>query len=54
MAGNFPRERLKQLYEECSGSFDKMAPILEKEFGWTVQEAYIATEHLFRPKENYN
>lgn len=50
----FPRERIKELYDKVNGEYNKLEPLLMKEFGWTVQETYIATEYLYRPKENYN
>ena len=49
----FPEQRLKEIFEECKGKYEEMQPIMMKEFGWTEEQCYIATEFLFRP-ENYN
>lgn len=47
------RDRIKDLHKSVEGDFDKLAAALNEEFGWTVDESYMATEFLYRP-ENYN
>lgn len=50
----FPGKRIKELYDQVNGDYNKLEPLLMKEFGWTVGQTYQATEHLYRPKENFN
>lgn len=45
--------RIRELYDAAGGDFDLLAVMLRAEFGWTVQQSYIATEFLYRPP-NYN
>ena len=44
---------LKELCETYPKDED-MLPIAANMFGWTIGQAYIATEPYRRPKENYN
>lgn len=53
MVGRFPEARIRELYKQVDGNQDKLLKLLSEEFGWTVPQAYIATEFLYRP-ENYN
>lgn len=48
-----PEKRIKEIYDQYNGDHDKVLIAVAKEFGWTIQQAYIATEHLYRP-ENMN
>lgn len=50
----FPEQRIRELHKEVNGDQDKLFEKLKEEFGWTTGQAYIATEFLYRPKENYN
>lgn len=45
--------RMHELYEYHDGDHGKVLDAVMKEWNWTVQQAYIATEFLFRP-ENTN
>lgn len=47
----FPEARIRELYKQVDGDQDKLLPLLMAEFDWTMAEAYIATEFLYRPKE---
>lgn len=50
----FPEKRLRDLYRMVKGGYTKLEKKAMKEFGWTSGQTYIATEFLYRPKENYN
>lgn len=45
--------KIKEFYEQVNGNYLKLVPLLMKEFNWNEQQCYIATEHLYRPR-NYN
>ena len=45
----FPEARLRELYDEHLGDNDAVLAAAQREFSWTVQQAYVATEFLFRP-----
>lgn len=45
----FPEKRIRELYDQVAGDQDKLFELLMKEFGWTREQAYIATEFLYRP-----
>ena len=45
--------RMKELYLENRGNQDKLFEALNKEYGWSESQAYMATEFLYRP-ENFN
>lgn len=47
------RKTIARLYGEHGGDWKKLSAALKKEFGWTEQQAYIATEDWYRP-ENRN
>lgn len=49
----FPEKRIREIYKEHNGDHEKVLQAVAKEFGWTIQQAYTATEFLYRP-ENFN
>jgi len=56
---NFPYARLKEILEDWrkrnpdADIYTSFYEEVGKEFAWTVGQAYIATDFLFRP-ENHN
>lgn len=56
----FPEKALRELYQKMlpadytRGQYDAFMAEVAKQYNWTTGQAYIATEFLFRPKENYN
>lgn len=56
---SFPEKELREIYARHYPSDDyttaeEFLHEVSQRFGWTTGQAYIATEFLFRPKENYN
>jgi len=43
-------KRIKELYDQVDGDQDKLFELLNKEYGWTISQSYMATEWLYRPK----
>lgn len=50
---NYPEEELRELCARYP-SDEELLPIVAERFGWTIGQAYIATEPFRRPAENYN
>lgn len=46
-------EKIREIYKKHKGKHDKVLVEVSEAFGWTIPQAYIATEFLYRP-ENYN
>lgn len=45
--------RLREIFEIHDGGHEQVMKAVMTEYGWTEQQAYIATDFLFRP-ENTN
>lgn len=48
-----PEQRIREIFAENDRERWAVLEAVATEFGWTIQQAYIATEFLFRP-ENTN
>lgn len=44
-------EKIKKYYDQVNGNYQKLLPLLKKEFNWTDQQCYIATDHLYIDSE---
>ena len=49
----YPEKEIRELCKQYPND-KELLPILAEKFGWTIQQAYIATEQFRRPKYNYN
>lgn len=51
------RKRWPQLWalmQKAGKSQEEFLRRISRHYGWTIPQAYIATEFMFRPKENFN